>query len=53
MSDYPDPAMITQLVGQIDDIQAALRSESGAWAHRVETARKSYLAAILLVSENY
>ena len=45
MSSPTDTAALTHLVGTIEDIQALLTAESGAWAHRVESAHKSHLAA--------
>ena len=35
-----------QLLSLIDDLQQAFRTMSGAWAHRVESAQKAYLAAL-------
>ena len=35
------------LLSLIEDLQQALSAQSSAWAHRVETAQKAYLAAVM------
>ena len=42
MAAYPTPT----LSSLIDELLEAQRRHTGAWAHRVQTARKSYLAAL-------
>ena len=41
------PNDISSLLHALDSLQSTIATESNAWAHRVNTARKSYLAAVM------
>ena len=45
MSSPSEPS--DHLLSLIEDLQQALSAQSSAWAHRVETAQKAYLAAVM------